>query len=424
VENVSHQRLEVSDAKVLIRCNRLNGDKDKTLEHITGKKAKPLNWYAMEATDRMLTGILDAAPFAREFEYPPQDVNVEPLGMSFLRYANWNVVERNLYCQVVSPEEAQEVVQTSCHPMPDPPSNAGDDRSAALETTTPTSVGFSSGATVWNRKEGGMTLAPPHRQVLKEPLTAWQVETFVSLLVQLQRTLPQSVQSIVAYTDKIVGAWNDMHTRSLVQTGTGLGGLMTVEIARNRVRQLANDAARDRLDRSVTSRANLLIAPVEIVHTATAFPKSGFGFTATPAQSSPILPWTVHSPPPGVGTVPAMELPWGLPGFALPLANAPLAQQRAISIAPRPANIDAAASHAVTQHSNIVALRRPVAGKQELKPFMLLQLEEVKLLSRSNGREYATLLGLKKPNLLADLRALLVAKWMELKGWPANTAEI
>ena len=97
-----------------------------------------------------------------------------------------------------------------------------------------------------------------------------------------------------------------------------------------------------------------------------------------------------------------------------PLANA-TATQKAIPIAPRPANCDAV-SHEAMPHTNI-ALQRTVNafGRQQLKPFGLLQLEEVELLSRHNAREYAILLGLKRPNILAHLIALLVAKWSELR---------
>jgi hypothetical protein len=355
---VSRQRPELSDAKVLLRVSRLNRDKDESLAHVTGDHAKPPFWYVLEAIDESASTTAFLKSTTRGFPYPQKEVPDEPIGLEFMRYTHWDIVEQNLYCQEAS--LSPQARDDSCL-LPSEDSNA----SLFLD---PQPSGLSSGASTWNRKEGPpSTRTAPHRQYLREPLTPLQEELFVQILVKLQQTVPLSIRSVSAFTNNLVREWNEIQMRSLIMTGSGYGGLMPLDIAKSRIQKLADNASCDHLSPPTQQNISLFLPPMIIAKSP-----GLVGNSSSMPQQLPILPRTTN-------------------------------------VVPLPPNTDSQRKKAA----------KPEANEAPLKPLRELTEDDFEStdrkirLTRSKLRQYASLYGLRIPRDLVELKKIVKTYWKD-----------
>ena len=448
----ARMRLVLSDSRVLCRIARLNRDKDAAIEHITGKAAKPKFWWLTEALDKDIDEIPHLDSTRREFEYPPEDIPEEPIGKAFLHCNNWDTVDRKLYCsndidvsrqsepRVADPPRPYNNLdsllsvpaqQETNHIVP-PVANSASD-----QQETNAAVGYSSGATTWNRREGGMTRVSPHRQAVREPLTTWQVDVLAQIVARLQQTMPLSVQSITAFTHNIAQTWNELHVTNLVHGRRGLGGNLPLELARARVERLANDATRDLLDRSDAGRTNFflprlalgsgVVPGIQYQATNDGHQRQRVGGSAAPTLNSatgsqPILPripgaLSQISPTgyqPMSPRMPGASTAISATNHQQPCTTAVVqpTQQHAEQLQPicNPMNVNERPQTQAAQQRRY----RTTTSTTELQPLETLSHESVVNISRDKAREYARLHRMAIPSNTQQLKASILAKWIEL----------
>ena len=250
---------ELGDAKVLLRIARINRQKDKMVEHITGKVAKPLLWHLWEANDKMASEINHMAQTKNHFEYPSMVALhpdfAEPVGLEFSRHKSWSEVDGRIAASEWTPVSAEipptaaaggntESVQSvatramqESFEFPDDDNDytemgaialsIGDEAAESKDShLTSRADNFLHGATSWNRALGsrasGRTLAS---MKVNAPMNEFQRSVFQRILAAV--IAPGTSLSIQQMTNAVCEQWNREHMR-LIGNGThiGLGGLL------------------------------------------------------------------------------------------------------------------------------------------------------------------------------------------------------
>ena len=115
VGSATRQKPELSHAKMLIHAHALNNRIDASIEHVTGIKAKSLDWPVREAVRKAAEGHVDGNMFPGEV-YPPEiDLAevMEPIGMLYGRYAEWETRDAELKALLQADAEEQQEIQAA-----------------------------------------------------------------------------------------------------------------------------------------------------------------------------------------------------------------------------------------------------------------------------------------------------------------------
>lgn len=214
---------ELSHAKVHLRMNRFNADKDKALEQITGVKAKPHLWFLYEEAEKR-----GASCTYLDLEignYPPVlGEYSEPLGLRFSRQDNWTHIDHQLHY-----EGDGDLIDDRWYTEP----------AYAPSVAAHQPAGFSAGATVWNRKEGHRNRTPLNKYVVQEKLTPVQEQTIADICINIQSSYP-GINTTSGYAKKVVELWNHEHFSRLARGQSSLGGSLPLHIAKKRVERMCD----------------------------------------------------------------------------------------------------------------------------------------------------------------------------------------
>jgi hypothetical protein len=165
---------ELGYKKVLIRGCRLNNDKDRAFEHLTGLKAKKPFWCLHEKIEKRAT-ICEHMESPTTMHPPELDGYKEPIGLEHARQNNLPDIDQLLYHHGA----------LLCAALPQPPAAESVEPSGAISEqntrhTNTTRMSGSGGASVWNRKEGNLSASTLNKFRVLEPLTHVQ-ETHLAL---------------------------------------------------------------------------------------------------------------------------------------------------------------------------------------------------------------------------------------------------
>ena len=221
--NATRLSAELSDAKILLRITRLNLDKDRRLEHITGEKARSPHWYRHEEIEKRQQCDHVLSPSTSPIVYPTELEHGydEPIGIEFARHKNWESVDRALHFAVSGGTNP-----TACPPI----------QAAIISALAKNKEhGFSAGNTTWNRKEGGTARRPLQKFAVKERLTSVQESVFVEIVLNVHRYHDATANTIASFAQKVVELWNREHYNRMMRGEPGLGGVLPDEIARSRI---------------------------------------------------------------------------------------------------------------------------------------------------------------------------------------------
>lgn len=228
---------ETGDRRAWLRVTRLNRDKDKSLEHITNKRALEPFWFLEEAIDSLTNQVAWLSPCGTK--YPPLlHEYKEPQGLEFARtkndfitesihhhLANLQAVERTIETQEI---DAQNNTQSLPESIPTQPLNIEGNPNSK------TTFHFSAGATTWGRREGGRGKTALPNLVVSEPLTSVQEGHLLNFVDSVMKNY-SGVSTDNQLAEKVRLVWNSAHLSSMNLGGTGLGGFMTMDIATDRI---------------------------------------------------------------------------------------------------------------------------------------------------------------------------------------------
>lgn len=269
----------LSDAKILLRVTRLNHDKDKKLEYVTGIKAKSTFWYLDEAMEQRIASCGHTSIKVNP-NYPPVcDDYDEPIGVEFARQRDWTNIDQFLYHHEVPHFDHMLDEADFCRAALEPAR-----RNAAALTST-SSAGFSAGNTVWNRKEGGKARTPLNKFVVKEKLTDIQEQHLADICVNIQQKHSSSINTLDSYAKMVKVIWDQHHFRELTRGMGGMGGVLPLEIAKSRIKNMTDTAVASRQGPTTFESMFVLSETHGIVQNT---------FVTPPL---PVLPNRVHSVP-------------------------------------------------------------------------------------------------------------------------------
>ena len=228
----------LSEAKILLRVTRLNRDKDERLEYVTGVKARSVFWYLDEEMEQRVA-TCEHTSIKLASNYPPSfDDYDEPIGFEFARYKNWPSIDRYLHFH-----EA---------PQFDDTVHVGTDFAAGATTAREwddrlvSTAGFSAGATTWNRKESGRTRTPLNKLVVKERLTDIQELHLIDICVNIQQNHASAINTLDSFGKMVKTLWDQHHFGQLARGLRGLGGVLPLEIAKSRIKEMTDTAVASR----------------------------------------------------------------------------------------------------------------------------------------------------------------------------------
>jgi hypothetical protein len=236
--------------RVLIRSTRLNNDKDRAFEHLTGVKAKKPFWFLHEKIEnRATTCEYIESPTT---VYPPElDGYKEPIGLEYARQKNLPNINQLLYYYGSNKTIAQ---PSAAALVPHQPSAAESifEPNTARKKQTKTArsnkrISGSGGASVWNRKEGNLSRSTLNKMKVLEPLSPIQETHLAHICEYLQRVHSTTIHTIAQYAARMVEFWNAEHFRLLARGEAGLGGVLTSDIATTRVKRMGDLAVASRL---------------------------------------------------------------------------------------------------------------------------------------------------------------------------------
>lgn len=221
----------LSDAKLLLRITRLNRDKDERFESVTGVKAKSPFWYLDEAMEQRASQC-EYTSIKVSSEYPASiDGYDEPVGIEFSRQKDWSSIDQYLFFHELVDHDMMDLHRG--------------DRGAAQGTLQST-AGFSAGNTVWNRKEGGQARTPLNKFVVKEKLTAVQEQHLADICVNIQRNHSSKINTLNSYAKMVKSIWDQHHYSQLTKGLPGMGGVMPLDLAKSRIKQMTDTAVASR----------------------------------------------------------------------------------------------------------------------------------------------------------------------------------
>jgi hypothetical protein len=232
------------------------------LEPLLKRKPLSLQYYLYEALEAYAATISHLEQQVAT-EFPPVQQLYEPFGVEFMRYSKWEVVDRNLEMAEMGMEPGDNEYQTNEveHESTQETIQPATNQSAVSETETASPSrahapiesesaarpsilsdftenripGFSSGSTKWNRKEGTRMMTPPHKQIVSEPLTDFQVKMMGKIYCKV--VSKQGVNTIPETAKLIVELWNEQHFALLFGNiqSAGYGGVLTPAIVEKRL---------------------------------------------------------------------------------------------------------------------------------------------------------------------------------------------
>jgi hypothetical protein len=291
-KTVSRISSDLGDKRVALRVFHINYEKDKDLEPLLGRKPLTLQYYLFEALEEYARSIPHLACRVSSI-FPPSQQLYEPLGLEFMRYSKWQTVDDNMYKQMglmppkdtndqaydamesvteeasvmlaapspttdESPEnvdsqaeslthasflETQEMSSSTSGIQISPSTGESTKSQSLIDTIHPTEKipGYSPGNTVWNRKEGRVSLTVPHKQNVYEPLTDFQASEFSKIFNTVVQT--KGVHTYAAIAKEMIQVWNKKHFDMLFGSkhSAGLGGVLTPGLVEKRL-MIAHDA--------------------------------------------------------------------------------------------------------------------------------------------------------------------------------------
>jgi hypothetical protein len=110
-KNVSHISVELADKRIALRVFQLNYNKDVALEPILKRKPLSLQYYLFEALEAYASTIPHLEQQVAT-KFPPTEQLYEPLGIEFMRYTKWEVVDRNLESAEMGMEPSEKEYMT------------------------------------------------------------------------------------------------------------------------------------------------------------------------------------------------------------------------------------------------------------------------------------------------------------------------
>jgi hypothetical protein len=235
---------ETSHQKIVLRVTRLNSDKDVAVEHLTGVKPKKPMWFVHEAMDQrastceyLQSSSATYPPKLKSFKYPGG--YSEPTGLGYSRMQNWQQIDRQLYYH--GADKSISRVVTLAQPL-----QQEEVRREIPTNDVGTPSHFSSGASTWNRHEGGLARTPPNKLLVVEPLTSIQETILAEICSKLQDTHSNKLQSIPSFVAAVRHMWDTEHFQRLARNESGLGGVLPTAIATSRINTMCNMAIASR----------------------------------------------------------------------------------------------------------------------------------------------------------------------------------